>query len=108
MADHPRISFLLVVADGINEIDASGEEVMHHLVERLRLGGITVMFAGLKKQVLDVMRATGLFDYIGQENIFSNADQAIVAAYAAADAKGVQHGATLLKGVAAPAPSGLP
>ncbi len=108
VADHPRISFLLVVADGINEIDASGEEVMHHLVERLRLSGITVMFAGLKKQVLDVMRATGLFDHIGQENIFSNTDQAIVAAYAAADATGVQHGATLLKGVAAPAPSGSP
>ena len=66
------------------------------------------MFAGLKKQVFDVMRATGLFDHISQENIFANTDQAIVAAYAAADATGVQHGATLLKGVAAPAPSGSP
>jgi SulP family sulfate permease len=108
VADHPRISFLLVVADGINEIDASGEEVMHHLVERLRANGITVMFAGLKKQVIDVMRATGLFDYIGQENIFPNADQAIPAAYAAADAAGVQHGATLLKKDAAPAPAASP
>jgi SulP family sulfate permease len=108
VADHPRISYLLVVADGINEIDASGEEVMHHVVERLRANGITVMFAGLKKQVLDVMRATGLFDYIDQDNIFPTADQAIQAAYAAADAAGVQHGATLLKGVAARAPSASP
>jgi sulfate permease, SulP family len=96
VADHPQISFLLVVADGINEIDASGEEVMHNIVERLRANGITVMLAGAKKQVLDVMRATGLFDYIGQANIFATADQAIHAAYAAADAAGVQHAATLL------------
>ena len=97
VADHPHISFLLVVADGINELDASGEEVMHHLVERLRANGITVMFSGLKKQVIDVMRATGLFDYISQDNIFATADQAIVAAYAAADAAGVAHAATLLR-----------
>ena len=97
VADSPRISYLLVVADGINEIDASGEEVMHHVVERLRANGITVMFAGVKKQVSDVMHATGLLDYIGRENIFPNAEQAIEAAYAAADAAGVQHGATLLK-----------
>jgi SulP family sulfate permease len=108
VAEHPRISFLLVVADGINEIDASGEEVMHHLVERLRANGITVLFAGLKKQVLDVMRATGLFDYVGQANIYPNADLAIQAAYAAADAAGVQHGATLLKRDAAPSPAASP
>jgi SulP family sulfate permease len=97
VADHPHISYLLVVADGINELDASGEEVMHHLVDRLRANGITVMFSGLKKQVIDVMRATGLFDVIRQDNIFATADQAIEAAYAAADAAGLAHAATLRK-----------
>ena len=97
VASHPKVSFLLVVADGINEIDASGEEVMRHLVERLRANGITVMFAGLKKQVTDVMRATGLFDHIGQANVYATADQAIDAAYAAADAAGIEHGTTLRK-----------
>ena len=53
------------------------------IVERLRASGITVMFAGLKKQVTDVMRATGLLDYIGQDNIFTSADQAIDGAYTA-------------------------
>ncbi len=70
---------------------------MHHLVERLRTGGITVMFSGLKKQVIDVMRATHLFDYVGQENIFATADQGIEAAYAAASAAGKEHASTLLK-----------
>jgi SulP family sulfate permease len=97
VASHPKVSFLLVVADGINEIDASGEEVMRHLVERPRANRITLMFTGLKKQVTDVMRATGLLDYIGQANIFATADQAIDAAYAAADAAGIEHGTTLRK-----------
>jgi SulP family sulfate permease len=97
VASNPQVSYLLVVADGINELDASGEEVVHHLVERLRSGGITVMFSGLKKQVIDVMRATHLFEYIGQENIFATADQAIEAAYAAASAAGREHASTLMK-----------
>lgn len=104
VASNPEAPYLIVVGDGINELDASGEEVVRHLVERLRAGGVTVLFAGLKKQVIDVMRATGLFDLVGQANIFPTADQAIEAAYAAAAAAGRPRGATLLRrGVAPPA-----
>ena len=39
------------------------------------------MFSGLKKQVLDVMRATGLYDTIGQDKIFAMVDQAVAAIY---------------------------
>ena len=84
VAGNPDAPYLLIVGDGINELDASGEEVVRHLVQRLRAGGTTVLFSGLKKQVIDVMRATGLFDYVGQPSIFATADQAIAAASAAA------------------------
>ena len=84
VAGNPQAPYLLIVGDGINELDASGEEVVRHLVQRLRAVGTTVLFSGLKKQVIDVMRATGLFDYIGQPSIFATADQAIAAASAAA------------------------
>lgn len=81
VADHPQTKFLLVVGDGINQIDASGEEVMHHLVERMKDAGVTLVFSGLKKQVLDVMRQTGLFDQISQANIFPTPEHAIAAIY---------------------------
>ena len=97
VASNPQVAYLLVVGDGINELDASGEEVVRHLVERLRASGITVLFSGLKKQVIDVMHATHLFEYIGRENIFATADLAIEAAYAAASAAGREHASTLLK-----------
>jgi len=79
VAAKPNAKYLLVVGDAINQLDASGEEVVHHLVERLREGGMEVVFSGLKKQILDVMRSTGLFDKISQANIFATEDQAIAA-----------------------------
>jgi SulP family sulfate permease len=81
IAAKPDAKYLLVVGDAINQLDASGEEVVHHLVERLRENGMEVVFSGLKKQILDVMRATGLFDLISQNNIFATEDQAIAAIY---------------------------
>ncbi len=81
MASHPTAKFLLVVGDGVNQLDASGEEIVHHLVERLNSGGVTLVFSGLKKQVLDVMRSTGLFDLISQDNIFPNETMALASIY---------------------------
>lgn len=81
VSNHPDAKYVLVVGDAINQLDASGEEVIHHLVERLHSAGITLVFSGLKKQVLDVMRATGLFDVIGQDKLFATVDQAIAAIY---------------------------
>jgi SulP family sulfate permease len=81
VSNHPEAKYILVVGPGINQLDASGEEVIHHLVERLKGAGITLVFSGLKKQVLDVMRATGLYDAIGQDKLFATEDQAIASIY---------------------------
>jgi SulP family sulfate permease len=81
VSHHPDAKYVLVVGSGINQLDASGEEVIHHLVERLKSTGVTLVFSGLKKQVLDVMRATGLFDAIGQDKLFATEDLAIAAIY---------------------------
>jgi sulfate permease, SulP family len=80
-ADNPKAKTILVVGDGINELDASGEEVIHHLVHRLHDNGVTLVFSGLKKQVLEVMRRTDLYDYVGERNFFRNEDMALEAIY---------------------------
>lgn len=77
VANRPNAKYLLVSGGAINFIDSSGEEVIRHLVERLRESGTQIVFAGLKKQVLDVMKATGLYDVIGEENIFATEGLAI-------------------------------
>ncbi len=88
VAENPEAPYLLVVGNGINDLDASGEEVIHHLVERLNENGIVVIFSGLKKQVTDVMRATGLYEVIGEKRFFSTAEQALERIYSRAEYAG--------------------
>jgi SulP family sulfate permease len=71
--------YLLVVGDGINSLDSSGEEMLHNLLSRLHESGMETVFSGLKKQVLDILRASGLSQAIGEDNIFATQEQALAA-----------------------------
>ncbi len=77
VAHNPKAKYLLVVGDGVNQLDASGEEVIRHLVERLSESGVTMVFSGMKMQVLDIMQRTGLYGEIGAENFFRTEDMAL-------------------------------
>jgi len=82
ISENKNAKFILVVGDGINQLDASGEEVIHHLISRLKDNGMTLVFSGLKKQILDVMRKTHLFEALGGEvNTFATEDMALVDIY---------------------------
>jgi SulP family sulfate permease len=81
VAAKPQAKYMLIVSDGINELDASGEDVLHKVNARLRDNGITLIMSGLKRQVLQVMRHTGLFAIIGENNIFATEDMAIASIY---------------------------
>ena len=74
---HPDLKFVIVVGDGINQVDATGEEMLAHLAERLHASGITMLFTGLKKQVLEVFQRTGLHEKLGQERFFRTEDLAL-------------------------------
>lgn len=81
VSDKPNAEYILVVGDAINQLDASGEEVIHHLLLRLRENNIQLVFSGLKRQVLQVMRQTSLMKDLGDENIFANEDMALESIY---------------------------
>ncbi len=71
VADNKETRYLLVISDAINFLDSSGEEMLQSVIGRLHEAGIEPVFSGLKRQVLDVMRATGLYERIGEKNIFA-------------------------------------
>lgn len=73
----PKLRHVLIVGNGINELDASGEEALAVLVSRLHEQGLRISFSGLNDSVLDVMRRTGLLARIGEENLYRNATRAI-------------------------------
>jgi MFS superfamily sulfate permease-like transporter len=81
VADHPDLRYLLLSGQGITEIDASGEETLRHLVDRLRATHIQVAITDLSDKALDVLKRSHLYDRIGEENIFATDARAIAAIY---------------------------
>jgi len=77
VARFPKARHILVVANGINQIDASGDETIRHLVEQLRASGITLAFSGMKTQVKGVLAATGTLGIIGEVNLFVHEDEGL-------------------------------
>jgi len=64
------LGFVHFKCNGNNEVDASGERSLGLLVSRLHAAGYAVTFSGLKLQVMDVLKETGLDKEIGVDNIF--------------------------------------
>lgn len=77
VADNPELEYLIIDGEGINQLDATGEEVLHHLAERLRERGIEVLVARMKKQFMDTIRRTGLIRIIGEDHFFSRVTYAL-------------------------------
>ncbi|HEY9150969.1 MAG TPA: SulP family inorganic anion transporter [Gammaproteobacteria bacterium] len=77
LSQFPSASALLVVGNGINRIDATGEEKLRALAQDLNAAGVTLMLAGLKRPVREALDRAGLIAVIGEENIFASKDIAV-------------------------------
>jgi SulP family sulfate permease len=75
----PEAEYILIAGHGINHLDGSGVEIISSLTRHLHDSGITLVFSGLKMQVLEVMERTGLVKAIGENNIYSTDKIAIEA-----------------------------
>jgi len=77
VASKPELKYIIVDGEGINQLDSSGEEVLHHLVERLDNNGIHILVARMKKQFMDTIRATQLLEVMGQDHFFGRVQDAL-------------------------------
>ena len=75
--DFPRARAILVIGSGINEMDASGEEKVREVADRLRDVGAQLMFSGLKHQVMQVFEQSGLLAHLGREAFFADKETAL-------------------------------
>jgi len=75
--ENSNVVYILIASSGINEIDASGIEMLRSLLDRFKKSGIKLAFSGIKKQVSDVMDRTGLPEEIGHGNIFPTDKMAV-------------------------------
>ncbi len=74
---HKKISAVVIVASGINMIDATGVEVLRELISRLRESKKEIYFAGLKTSVTEVMEESGLLEELGENRVFPNQKRAV-------------------------------
>jgi len=75
--EQPNLRYILLDARGINDMDASGEEALGLLVERVRSAGLGFAISGVKGQVMAVMQRTGLLDKIGKDSLFPDTEHAV-------------------------------
>lgn len=77
--EQPDLRYILLDARGINDMDASGEEALEMLVQRVRSAGMGFAICGLKGQVINVMQRTGLYEKVGEKHIFPDSKNAVAA-----------------------------
>ncbi len=79
----PETRHVAIMFTGINEIDSSGTEMLKELLGQLRLRGISMVFVGVKSQVLTVLQASGLTELVGENALFGTFEHARDEIYAA-------------------------
>ena len=72
----PDLKFVIIDAEGINSIDATGEEMLSNLVDRLKDAGVELIFARAKKQLWDTFERTHLMEKLGSDHMFAIRSQA--------------------------------
>lgn len=76
-ADFPRAKTMLVIGNGINNIDASGEEKIREIAKYMHEAGVKLAFSSLKQPVREKFDRAGLQHLLGAENVFKSRDIAL-------------------------------
>ncbi len=87
MMGKKSLKHIVIVANGMNDIDASGEEVLSLVVSTVRSAGLDISFCGVNETVMAVLERTHLIEKIGRDHIYSTMEKAICAVHDTAHKK---------------------
>ncbi|CCO25317.1 SulP family inorganic anion transporter [Maridesulfovibrio hydrothermalis] len=73
----PNLKHIILVCSGINDIDASGEEVLSLIVDTVRSGGRDISLSGVNEAVMAVLERTHLLEKIGKDHIYADTETAL-------------------------------
>jgi SulP family sulfate permease len=76
---NPDIHDVLIIAHGINQIDATGEEMLESLYKSLRTADKGMFLSEMKSPIMDLFVKAGLRDEIGKKHFFVKTEDAIQA-----------------------------
>ena len=90
MVDNDKLRHIIIVANGINDMDASGEEALSLIVDRVRASGVDISLCGVNEAVMAVLERTHLLEKIGEDHVYPTMENAICATHESAHADGVE------------------
>ena len=79
VADKPELKVVVLDLEAVDQIDATGEEMLAHMSSRLAEAGIEFYFSRVKFKVEDALKRSGLYDKIGAEHFYVKRTRAIKA-----------------------------
>ncbi|ABW68140.1 SulP family inorganic anion transporter [Desulfosudis oleivorans] len=82
MMQRKDLRHIVIAANAINDIDASGEETLSLLIDNVRSAGVKISFSGVNESVMRVLERTHLLARIGPENIYPTMEKAVCAIHA--------------------------
>lgn len=77
-----ELKHVIISANSISDMDASGEEALSLIVDRMRSAGIDISLSGVNRSVMNVLKRTQLFYKIGEDHFYPTVDAAISAIHA--------------------------
>ncbi len=81
MMNKDKLKHIIIVANGINDMDASGEEALSLIVDRVRSNGLDISLSGVNEAVMAVLKRTHLLEKIGEDHVYPSMENAICANY---------------------------
>ena len=95
MMENDKLKHIIIVANGINDMDASGEEALSLIVDRVRSGGVDISLCGVNEAVMAVLERTHLLEKIGKDHVYPTMENAICATHERAHVDGEEESCPL-------------
>ena len=77
-----NLKHIIIACNGVNDIDASGQESLALVIQRLRSAGYGVSLSGVNDAVYKVIERTHLLEEIGVHNIYPTMEKALSGVHA--------------------------
>ncbi|MFO7716703.1 SulP family inorganic anion transporter [Desulfosarcina sp.] len=72
-----ELKHIIIAAESINDMDASGQESLSLIVDRVRSAGIDISLSSVHEPVMRVLRRTHLLHKIGEDHIYPTMKEAL-------------------------------
>ena len=72
-----QLKHIIIGAEGISDMDASGQETLALIVDRVRSAGIDISLSGVHEAVMAVLKRTHLYHRIGADHFYPSMKNAI-------------------------------